>query len=64
MDPRLNMLFFVWIMQIINSNNPDSGWVSIMAQVFVIVSVAVSFLTMGTGMQHMGKKAYFSLVNV
>ena len=50
--------------QIIKSNYPDNGWVSIVVDIFVIVSVTVSFLTMGAGMKHMGKRAYFSLVKI
>ncbi len=44
--------------QIIKSNYPDYGWIAILVQVLMIISVAVSFLTMGAGMRHMGKKAY------
>ncbi|KAL9965798.1 hypothetical protein ACROYT_G029645 [Oculina patagonica] len=41
------------VTKIIKSNYPDYGWIAILVQVFVIVSVAVSFLTMGAGMRHM-----------
>lgn len=40
--------------QIVKSNYPDYGWITLLLQVLMISSVAVSFLTMGAGMKHMG----------
>jgi len=39
--------------KIIKSNYPGYGWIALLVQVFMISSVAVSFLTMGAGMKHM-----------
>ena len=43
--------------QIIKSDHTDHGWIAVLIQVFVAVSITVLFLTMGAGMKHMGKTA-------
>ena len=41
--------------QIVGSNYPAYGWIPLLIQILLIISVTVSFLTMGTGLKHMGE---------
>ena len=41
--------------QIVGSNYPAYGWIPLLIQVLLIISVTVSFLTMGTGLKQMGE---------
>lgn len=56
----LFIITFPCCLQIIKSDHPDLGWIAVLIQVFVAISITVSFLTIGAGMKHMGKLTFES----
>ncbi|XP_058941232.2 uncharacterized protein [Pocillopora verrucosa] len=50
---RYGVTFTYPLAKIVGSNYPAYGWIPLLIQILLIISVTVSFLTMGTGLKHM-----------